>query len=427
MENALSLITPQRFDLMAKVIYARYRTLGLKTKYHEQLYRTHIKVFNNGLEEAKRNVDDFVRVFDQLIDSIQRDGFKASGVVPVGNGNVCINGAHRISTCTVLGVPIHVLRQPKKADVYDATWFLRRKKFLSTGLPGHYADRMALEYCRLKPEVRIITVYPRADPALDGKLRQLLGAAGYVQYETQFTLKGPGLCNLIKELYHGEKWVGSEKNGWSGAKAKEKQCQGPHPVRVFVFHPNDASDVAMKALKERLRAIWKIDKSSLHINDTPVETRRIASCVLNSNSIHYLNHAPTTLSKVNSELLTMLQLAMNRLTVEQRESVAVDSSFVMGVYGLRDARDVDFIPSTHTTPETLATLSSSKQIDCHDKEFVKYWSGGSLDDLIYNPANHFYLHGIKFVTLDVLKTFKQKRNEKPKDINDLALIAKVGR
>lgn len=424
----LALITPQRFDLLAKVIYARFHVLGLETKYHEQLYRVHIKVFNNGVEHdnGKKTVDDFVRAFDATIASMQQHGFKDEFAVPVGNDNVCINGAHRISTCVVLGVPVKLVRHAKRADVYDANWFLRRKKFLTTGLPRSYADRMALEYCRLHAShVRIIVAYPRADPAHDPKLRQMLAAAGHIEYETQFRVTGDGLCNLIKELYHSEAWLGSNANGWSGAHSKERQCKGAHPVRVFVFHAKDASNAAMVALKQKLRGIWKIEKSSLHINDTAAETRRIASALLNANSQHYLNHAPAKLSKVNADLLTMLLGATAKLSAEQRESIAVDSSLVMGMYGLRDARDVDFIPSTVTSPETLAALKAAHSIDCHAAEFTKYCASPTLDDVIYTPTHHFYVHGVKFITPQLLKMFKEKRAERPKDANDLVLLKKL--
>jgi len=43
------------------------------------------------------------------------------------------------------------------------------------------------------------------------------------------------------------------------------------------------------------------------------------------------------------------------------------------------------------------------------------------DEIIYNPANHFYFCGLKFCTLNVVKVMKWNRREM-KDMQDLKLI-----
>ena len=47
-----------------------------------------------------------------------------------------------------------------------------------------------------------------------------------------------------------------------------------------------------------------------------------------------------------------------------------------------------------------------------------------IDDIIYNPLNHFYYNDVKFATLDIVKKLKETRMEQ-KDINDLNLIKEV--
>ena len=60
-----------------------------------------------------------------------------------------------------------------------------------------------------------------------------------------------------------------------------------------------------------------------------------------------------------------------------------------------------------------------KGIDCHN-EHAHYY-GKPIDDIVYNPCNHFYFEGYKFISLTMLRTLKKKRNEE-KDRQDVELI-----
>ena len=48
----------------------------------------------------------------------------------------------------------------------------------------------------------------------------------------------------------------------------------------------------------------------------------------------------------------------------------------------------------------------------------------TIDDIIYNPKNHFYYNGIKFASLDIIKALKTRRGEE-KDKVDVELINTV--
>ena len=48
------------------------------------------------------------------------------------------------------------------------------------------------------------------------------------------------------------------------------------------------------------------------------------------------------------------------------------------------------------------------------------------DDIIYNPRFHFYSFGIKFASIDVVKSMKEHRNEE-KDKVDVNLINGIGK
>ena len=63
--------------------------------------------------------------------------------------------------------------------------------------------------------------------------------------------------------------------------------------------------------------------------------------------------------------------------------------------------------------------SLSHQIDCHNDWVHHYRS--PKNEIIYNPDLHFYFHGVKFASLDVVRAMKQFRDEE-KDRRDVQLM-----
>ena len=61
-------------------------------------------------------------------------------------------------------------------------------------------------------------------------------------------------------------------------------------------------------------------------------------------------------------------------------------------------------------------------MDIHShNEYSKGRYDKTIDDIIYNPENHFYFNGLKYASLDIIKQLKEKRGE-DKDKKDLNLI-----
>ena len=85
----------------------------------------------------------------------------------------------------------------------------------------------------------------------------------------------------------------------------------------------------------------------------------------------------------------------------------------MEMYSLRNAKDIDYL---HKNDNIL----NIENIENHNGIWLSYYTK-TKDDIIYNPENHFYFNGFKFVSLNILREMKKKRNE-IKDQNDLKLI-----
>jgi hypothetical protein len=142
-----------------------------------------------------------------------------------------------------------------------------------------------------------------------------------------------------------------------------------------------------------------LGKHALHISDTHEEVEMLCELFMNKNSRFFLN---------NSKKAFLIKIP-SRDKLKDREDVAITSSFIMDIFGIRKANDLDYI------------INGSKIIKELGSKHNCFFSEEELKDLIYNPKNFFRFKGIKFLTLENVAKFKRKREE-PKDRRDLRLI-----
>ena len=336
------LITSNRFDLMAKYLYVKHFHIKKHTNFFIELYKSHINTFNGCYEYpgTKNNINDFIQSFDNLILSIKNNNFNKDFPIPIGNNNVIINGAHRIMTSYFLKKNIYIQYQNKIACPYNYSFFLNRKKFPS--LQPIYADTMALEYININSNIRIMCLYPKAYNINNiNIIKNIISTYGNIYYEKTIQLNHNGFNNLIKELYRGEKWIGGLFP--NGVTEKTKLCFDNKPTTFFLIDMKDTNKLI--EMKEKCRSLYKLKKHSLHVSDYTNDTFRIASSILNKNSIHFLNNGTNDITHNKKLLLT------NHFKNGDKEKVCFDWN-------------------------TLKNVDNVEHI--------------------YNPNYHFYFNGYKF-------------------------------
>lgn len=105
-----------RFDLFFKYLYLKYSWVQFEHKsFFENIYLHHIKIFNNFNEQDKESPEDFIEAFKNTFDDIKQRGFdKALDPIPVDESMEPIDGAHRLSICTLLNEKIPVIKAEGK-------------------------------------------------------------------------------------------------------------------------------------------------------------------------------------------------------------------------------------------------------------------------------------------------------------------------
>jgi hypothetical protein len=416
--DPITVITPQRFSVMAKYITAQYWDKNYQTNWANQLYAKHLEVWNNFYEETpkKRSLEDYIQAFKEIIASITIDGFNPQKtIIPIGNNMFITDGEHRIGAALYYQKKIAInyvnYTLPNKNPGYSSEFFKIKK------LDEKYLDHMALEYAKLKKNCYIVILFPvmgtQRKSAYD-----LLNQHGQIVYSKKVTLSENGAVNLIRHLYELENFTYFWSFDFTGVKAEAQLrflSQKDSSVEIILW---ESADLAINKLcKEAIRNIYN-NRYVIHINDTHIQTIYHAQVLFNNNSVHFLNYAKPKNFTQFTRLMTWYKNWLDTNTYYKQEHFCIDSSAVLSAYGIRDCADLDFL---HIGYPELLHKTGHELVSSHNHPHELALHAYHVDDIIVNPDHYFYYKGLKFASLETIIRMKQKRNEK-KDQQDINLI-----
>ena len=414
--RAAELLHPLRFDLCAKHIYARWREEKICTDWGKNLYCEHLLALNCGREiyPPKVGVEEFVHGYDSLLDSIGGEGegrlarFDAArSVVPIDENGVLMDGAHRTAACLFFGIPLTIARINRAASSLPRSFDFSFDFFKTRGLPSNYLDFMSLEYARLSEDSYLAVIFPAAS-----QIEQMKNALREnCEIVCGKTIKVRGrfaAANIIRQIYPCESWIGNLSNGFEGAyeDAVYRFADGDE-LKILLLRADSPDDV--KNAKEKARTIAGVDNYSIDITGNHAETLCLAKLFFNRNSVYAICSANSPPSEEFERRLKKYADAIGG-----NENFCIHGSAVMEAHGIRRAKDLDYISRN----EKDLQLDGDEISLGNDKPG---YASMTPDDIICDPANHFYYCGIKFASLSALCKMKEGRAE-PKDFRDLALI-----
>lgn len=287
--DACSLLTPQRLDLTAKLIYISAKESNEHIAYAKELYSKHIEAFSQGSysepgDSSKASIDAFFATFDRLINDIKTNGLDATkSLIPVGAENIILDGAHRTACAIYFKKRIKIIRFPNFSVDFGYTYFQNRH--LRSELLHHMAQIYTKYTCR---PIYCACLWPVAVMEKRGQAIDIIRQRHNVIYNTEVMLSLNGLRNLMLQIYHHQDWIGTPENHFEGVMGKVNACFDPGmPTEVILFEGGALSDVL--CMKDEIRSIFKLDKHAIHISDSTDETQLMAELLFNENSCHALN------------------------------------------------------------------------------------------------------------------------------------------
>ena len=359
--DARKLLTALRFDLPAKTLYARHREKGVEEFFAKSVYEHHLEVWGGFTEKepVKNNLDDFYEAYHTVLEDIKTNGFDTKkSSIPVDADHRLLNGSHRVAAAIHYKKPVVCKVSPPNAGQLSCTseYFLYKKDIVPTGLRIDIADAMALEYAKLKKNIFVASLYQHTFKHLNEIVSVFFRHDASIVYAKDITLTEPGKINYIISAYSDETWIGNEDNGYPGAhnQANLNFSQGA-AVKVVLFECHGLEQAAK--IKSAIRQIVGVGKPSIHITDTQQQGWRNATIAFHEPTLNFIN--------------TSKMGAFNSSKIRQFS---------------KEARQV---------------IQNS---DLELEDFCVGPAGESVTkkEIIYDPKSHFYLHGIKFTSLDII-------------------------
>lgn len=414
--SAREFYSARRLDLMAKYTYVEYKDKGYKTSWAKELYQKHIEAFSGGnytepgKENEKNSLEAYVNTFDKLIEEIKNDRFDQEiSVVPYGNNHVILDGAHRTSVAMYYDKKLPYRFEKENAASYGYAFFEEHL------LERRYNDFLVLKYIQEKKEnIFVLCVWPRA--VKEGKskaVERILEEKCEIVAKKAVKFTYNGLRNFMIQAYEGQTWLGGVAQHYKGIEGKVDPCYADkHETQIYVLEVKEPEKNSIVDVKEEVRAVFGIGKHACHSSDNEKETLCMAQLLFNENSIHLMNNGKFD---YDPELVEKLLLLKEKVLEQNKslENYIVDSSSIMGLYGIRKTGDVDYIALDGDD-------SFQKEGFDNNNNQLNYYSS-TADQLIMNPCAYVYFYGMKIITLPILMKFKQNRGKK-KDIEDVQLI-----
>lgn len=103
----INLVSQYRYDVFIKYYYVQAYITKSKFDFAKKVYLNHIISFNNFTEPdgRKNNPNDFIKNFNNLIDSAKKEGIHKT-IIPITKNGEIIDGAHRLSIALYLNLKI---------------------------------------------------------------------------------------------------------------------------------------------------------------------------------------------------------------------------------------------------------------------------------------------------------------------------------
>ena len=423
--KARDLLNYNRIDTIIGFEYVDYYENKYQTNFYKELHLNHKHAFNGLREKEFKGEKDFLDRFNNLIEGIKKEGTNTEPIpiIQYNNENWVLDGFHRTSILAYYNLPgkfdIMVVpneEEMKKVWYYPTTISLFQKRGF-TALYRHYT--MMCYFKKHFREFSCILLFPSPN-----KLREDL--YDQIKDDILYELKIPAEYrshnfndNFIQLIYYYEFWCLQ-----GGYKFKSKACFCEEGDLKILFTRKKSLEF-WKEYKKEVREFYGKSNHSIHIPDTQEECFTLVE-LLNKNTIHFLNQNKTLYIKFLNfnRLLNELRNFCKENNID-KDKICITSSAVLSVYGIRDCADLDLL-----IDKKYEQVFTNSIFENHNIYALNQHYGLHFDDIIYNPKNHFYFQGFKFVNLEIILKYKELRvenklfgeNSIKKDINDILSI-----
>ena len=425
------LLTPDRLDIVVKVIYARFLLANVQSYSDsdpESLYESHIIARTGGVEPnafyKKVTVADYKQHYCLLIRQIKENGFDESEPIVVSSRTgMVLNGAHRLAASIACGlncIPV-VYDTNAVGRRWDFDWFVRH------GFSRRELREIALNYLELdRDHCNIALVWP-SQQISPSRILDYLSRKGEVFYFEKLPLQA-GVDEFIYDVYSYDKGVAVHARAENISEKAHRLHARRGDVLLVAFRSADFDSTL--ALRDSLRSYF-----GSQLNDGP--TFDLIHCPSTLGELDHLINivfSPSTMSSyarrnsLSDNLVCKLEglmLWMSQEGVSASDACVVGGA-VLDLFGYKHCDDVDLVLPYVVRRRFCGSESRNvyEGIDIvgfnYSKKGCKNW--WSDDELIFYKDLFVVARGVKFADLSII--IERKRvGGRAKDAHDLRIVA----
>lgn len=424
-EFAIEYLTPNRMDIIIKIIFLEY-LLGInKTNFNRKLlYILYKKQKKHTTYSHYNQFREFENEFLTLISDYYKKDINENFLVPIDKDNEVIDSGNRFALSLILKKKINIIRFLCNANYFNLSelnkYFNLKKNILIT-------DYIINNYVKYNKYLRIILLFPCRKQKYEKETLNIIRSKGKILIRKK--LKINTLVNayyIVKNLYFGANWIGNLTDNYKGALWKAEACfKGTNgELDVLLFYPkekkySEASE--LKIMKEEIRKYHKVHYHSIHSSDNQIETKRYSK-------IFFHDESSRMLANKKNNFFLRFEKVLEIFSKEKikEDNFAFSGSMPLAAIGIRAPNDIDIIHEKDFNFDSDIFKESPFRefggIHSHNIHINQYLPNYEISELIYNPKYFFYYMGFKFIHPKLILKFKINRlrtNHKNKDLKDI--------
>lgn len=430
-EDTNNLLTSDRLDIVVKMLYIESYITKKRYDYFLDLYKRHIFLRTGGIEDNKKNIEDFINVFNTLIDDFKVNGFDKNYPIPVSiHNNKIVNGAHRLACSIYFKTGCYIEYKNGYGNSWGYDWFIDQN------INDHYLHDIMYKYIELKKENLYMAVLwgaiEQSWDKVENKIKSNQNIVGRIDYK----FSKDEFITVVEEMYSYEFGVYPSNTIRNKIKSLLKY---PTSFSLLIVEDNETSYIYREGIKTNKQAY--ITKTAIReMLHTEIDVDKYITMHTTDNSEHNLYISNILLNTFNLEVITKRKALASRKEflkwlVEFKETLlrynidlndcCVVGSSSLEVMGIRESTDIDFILKKEVRDKIFTDdfmlLSENVDIVCSGYHRSSSKNIYSDDEIISDIDKHFYFKGIKFANIEIIKERKEYQ-KRPKDLKDVELI-----
>lgn len=383
----------KRLDIVVKYLFIKAYIENIKYDFYKNLYKKHIKLQSGGIEDNKKNINDFEREFINLIESIKNNWFNKDFPIIKNTQWDILNWAHRFACSLYFEAEAEfIINNNIEWIDWSYNWF-QDNNFTQDELLA-----ILWWYTNIAPRYAIAIVWPNIKN-LD--LNILWRSVGDLQIKIK---NKQNYKELIYDIYSHD--FGAQIHLWAIEKANYLANIWTH-IHLYLL---DRTPENLYKDKESIRASLvkasgisdasKAPYYTIHSWDTIQETKYLRDIILNPDNIAQIQQRNFSERRVFLKRLSTIEQYLQDTNIS-RNDICLVGSTSMEIFHLDTTSDIDFIMAEH---KGTGIVRITDDIDYLDYKYSKMHKN---IEIIHNPSYHFFFRGFKFINLELLADIKR--------------------